>query len=386
MNLLFRAKKLPDKPGVYIFSDKKGKPLYIGRTVSLRKRVLSYFRDDIDLRIKEMVSLAYKIRHKKTDNLLEAIILEANLIKKFWPKYNVKDRDDRSFVYIVIPKDEYPRPFIVRGKELDKFPKSSYVFGPYQSASLLESALKIIRRIFPYSTCKPFFGKPCFDYQIGFCPGLCIGKISKADYQKNIKNIILLLSGQKSKLIKKLKKENPRSIKALQHIQDVSLIIREELNPSEEAPRIEGYDISHLAGRETFGAMAVFINGKPDKKEYRLFKIKRAPASDDLRALEEVLERRFGHKEWQFPDFILIDGGKPQVDFVSKFFKREHLNIPYAGISKLGGDRLVYPAKTKKSIKSLAESIKRILIKTRDEAHRFSGKSSRRQRKLLTKH
>jgi len=365
-----KARKLPDSPGVYIFIDRKNKPLYVGRTISLRKRVLSYFRKDTDLRIKEMISLAKNIRIKKTETLLEAIILEANLIKKFWPKYNVKDKDNRSFVYVVIPKTDYPSPHIVRGRVLKL--QNAYVFGPYQSASLLFSALKIIRRIFPYSTCKP--GKPCFDYQIGLCPGYCVGKISKGDYQKNIKSIMLLLSGKKQRLLQKLKKENPEKIKALRHIQDVSLLLKEELVGTDDFSRIEGYDISHLSGKETFGSMVVFTDNKPDKKEYRLFKIKTAPSGDDLRALVEVLNRRFRHTEWRFPDLILIDGGKPQVDFVYSALKTD---IPIVGISKYGGDKLVYPSK---GLKNFAGESKGILLKVREEAHRFSIKSSRRGR------
>lgn len=368
--MINRARKLPDGPGVYIFIDKKNKPLYVGRTVSLRKRVLSYFRKDIDLRIKEMVKLAKGIKIKKTETVLEAIILEANLIKKYWPKYNVKDKDDRSFVYVVISKTDYPSPRIVRARELKL--QNAYIFGPYQSASLIFSALRIIRRIFPYSTCKP--GKPCFDYQIGLCPGYCVGKISKKEYQKNIRNIILFLSGKKKRLLQKLKKENPEKIKALKHIQDVSLLLKEELSGPDDFERIEGYDISHLSGKEAFGSMVVFTDNKPDKKEYRLFKIKNAPSSDDLRALAEVLGRRFKHKEWQFPDLILIDGGKPQVDFVFNVLKTD---IPIVGISKYGKDKLVYPSK---GLKGFADGIKAVLLKVREEAHRFSIKSSRKGR------
>lgn len=383
--LFNRAKKLPDSPGVYIFLGKESTPLYVGRTISLRKRVLSYFRSDTGQRIEEMIDLAKKIKIKRTESLLEAIILEANLIKKYWPKYNVKDKDDRSFVYIIIPKNDYPLPFIVRGRELElKKEKNSdsHIFGPYQSASLLYAALKIIRRIFPYSTCRPFSGKPCFDYQIGLCPGLCVGKISKKDYKKNIKNIILMLSGKKQKLFQKLKKENPEKIKSLKHIQDVSLLLKENLSQPEDFSRIEGYDISHLSGKETFGSMVVFKDLQPDKKEYRLFKIKSAPKSDDLRSLEEVLIRRFNHKEWKFPDLILIDGGKPQVSFVYKTLKNKNIKIPIAGISKYSGDKLVFPkeANMAKASSVFAKRNKDILLKIREEAHRFGLKNSRRKR------
>ncbi|MCX6760136.1 MAG: GIY-YIG nuclease family protein, partial [Candidatus Nealsonbacteria bacterium] len=372
MDIFRKAKKLPDSPGVYIFLSKDNRPLYIGRTISLRKRVLSYFRKDIDSRIREMVDLAKKIKIKKTDSLLEAVILEANLIKKYWPKYNVRDKDNRSFVYVVIPKADYSEPYVIRGRELEsENTKNAHIFGPYQSASLLFSALKIIRRIFPYSTCKPLSGKPCFDYQIGLCPGLCIGKISKDDYVKNIRNIVLLLSGKKKRLMQKLKKENPDKLKSLKHIQDVSLLLKEELSQPEEFSRIEGYDISHLSGKETFGSMVVFLDSRPDKKEYRLFRIKSAPKNDDLRALEEVLTRRLNHKEWKFPDLILIDGGKPQIDFVYKSLKKRKINIPIVGISKYGGDKLVHPSNIK-AIRVFAERNKGVLLKVREEAHRLS--------------
>ncbi len=376
-----QAKKLPDNPGVYLFLDKKGAVLYVGRAVSLKKRAANYFQKNLDPRISEMISLAFRIKHYKTESILEAVILEANLIKKHWPKYNIKDRDNRSFLYLVIPKNDYPRPIIVRRRELEKFLSNAHIFGPFQSLSLLYGALKIIRRIFPYSICQPNSGKPCFDYQIGLCPGLCLGQISQKDYQKNIRNIILLFSGQKNRLLRKLAKENPDKAKALGHIQDVSLIKKDDSFFS-KISRIEGYDISHLTGRETFGAMVVFSGDQPDKSQYRLFKIRGAGRRDDLRALGETVVRRFNHREWPFPDLILIDGGKPQVNFIVKTLKENFINIPLVGISKFGGDKLVFPPKAKKSLKELTQNIKETLLRVRDEAHRFSLKSSRRSRRI----
>ncbi|MDD4289925.1 MAG: GIY-YIG nuclease family protein [Patescibacteria group bacterium] len=375
MQLKDKIKKFPKKSGVYFFLDKNKKILYVGRATSLKNRVLQYFQKNIDERIAEMVSLATDIKYIETDNLLEAIILEAKNIKKFWPKYNIKDKDNRSFIYIVINKrSDYPTIKIIRERELDKFPINEFViFGPYQSLYLIQNALKIIRRIFPYSTCKANSGKPCFDYQIRLCPGTCISEISKKDYRKNIANIILLLSGEKNKLIKKLLKDNPESVKALKHIQDVSLLTNEnDLNI--KISRIEGYDISHFAGRETYGSMVVFEDSVPNKNEYRLFKIKNAPSGDDERALLEMLERRLHHNEWQKPDLIMIDGGKPQVDFINKFFKQNNINIPIVGISKYDNDRLVFSNSLNKNQKILAENIKATLLKVREEAHRFANR------------
>lgn len=418
MSIAEKVKKLPLKPGVYIFLDKKGRVLYVGRATSLRRRVAYYGQKNLDPRLTEMISQTKRLKHYQTDTLLDAVILEANLIKKHWPKYNIRERDDRSFIYIVIPKTNFPAPLIVRSHELNKFfanhkPKlienykfkieNSRIFGPYQSLTLVKSALKIIRRLFPYSTCTPLSGKPCFDYQIGLCPGACVGAIAPQDYQKNIQNIILLLKGEKKKLLKKLAKENPEKIKSIKHIQDVALVDRSEienwkLGMKNSAERVEGYDISHLTGKETYGAMAVFTNGQSDKNEYRLFKIKEAPANDDLRALEEMLKRRFRHPEWRLPDLMVIDGGRPQVNFLSKALTERQINIPLVGISKYGGavptsgrgesrpakagrDKLVFPAKTRKTIKQLIEIKRGLLLKIRNEAHRFAISAGRRRRR-----
>ena len=386
MSSIDQAKNLPLSPGVYIWLGKNNKPLYIGRATSLRRRVLQYFRKDIDPRIGEMVSLANKIKFQETDTVLEAIILEANLIKKHWPKYNVKDKDGRSFIYIVFPKTDFPKPIVVRGRELESFPASSAkIFGPYQSLTLVRNALKVIRRIFPYSTCT-FTGKPCFNYQTGTCPGVCVGGISKEEYQKNINNIILLLKGEKNKLLKKLAKENPAAALALKHFQDVTLISREEFQMGEQKfNRIEGYDISHFAGKEVYGSMVVFTNGQPDKSQYRLFKI-RTVTNNDLDALKEMVERRLKHAEWPKPDLILIDGGKPQVNYIFKIIEQHQLAVPLLGISKLYGDRLVFSSNTKNTFKELAETIKRTLQGVRDEAHRFAnrGRSRRYTKDNLT--
>ncbi|MGB9681213.1 MAG: GIY-YIG nuclease family protein, partial [Minisyncoccia bacterium] len=133
-------KSLPEKPGVYLFLDKEKNILYVGRSTILRKRVSSYFQKAIDERLQEMIQNASFIKIIPTANILESVILEANLIKKYWPKYNIRERDDRSFVYLVISlKQDFPRPLILRKKELEKIPlKGVEVFGPYKSYSLVK--------------------------------------------------------------------------------------------------------------------------------------------------------------------------------------------------------------------------------------------------------
>lgn len=379
MKLIEKAKKLPLSPGVYQFIGSGGEILYIGRATSLRRRTLQYFQKKLDPRIAEMVSLARNLKTIDTDTVLEAILLEASLIKKYWPKYNIKDKDDRSFSYVVFASGVYSKPIIVRGRELEKFPQgTAKIFGPFQNGKLIKDTLKIIRKIFPYSTCKPNSGKPCFDYQLGLCPGTCVGKISPRDYQQNINNIIKVFSGKKKELIKTLTKSDPLAAQGLKHIQDVSLITRDELNGTAETSRIEAYDISHFAGREAVGAMAVFIDGEPAKSEYRLFNI-HTPGSDDLRALEEMITRRLNHTEWPLPDIFVIDGGRPQVDFLKKIFAEKRIAKPFVGLSKLGGDKLIYPSGASKDLRELAENSKNLFQQARDEAHRFGNNARKRK-------
>ena len=373
----------PSGPGVYFWHRRDGEVLYVGRAINLKNRLKQYFQKKIDPRIGEMVAQAALVKWEETDSLLEAIILEAKYIKEYWPKYNIVDRDDRSFSYLVIPGGDYGRPLIVRGRDLKKWPPTkAKIFGPYQSRRLLETALRLIRPIFPWSNCQPLSGQPCFDYQIGLCPGACLGKISPAAYRRNLDNLSLLLSGQKKRLLKKLSQDSPEQARALKQLQDVALLERESDLSQPRPARIEGYDISHFAGLETYASMVVFENGVAAKDEYRLFKIKEAPAGDDERALLETLKRRFKHQEWPTPSLILIDGGRPQISFLTRQLKTFHQTIPVVGISKAGGDSLVFPVGSSTSFKEYARELKPLLLQLRDEAHRFANYGRKRSSRL----
>jgi excinuclease ABC subunit C len=376
-------KNIKKSPGIYFWLDSKDKVLYVGRATNLKNRLNQYFLSNIDSRIKEMVSIAKKVKTIKTKTLLEAVILEAKYIKKYWPKYNIRDRDDRSFIYVVIPKKDFTQPLIVRGKDLSKYEKiEKDVFGPYQSFTLIKNALRIIRRIFPYSTCKANSGKACFDYQIGLCPGTCIGLADKKNYQRNIKNIKLLLDGKRELLIKKLIKENPDQARAFKHLQDVSLLEKDASIVNTGFKRIEAYDISHFSGKEAYGSMVVFDSkGNSDKKEYRLFKIKNEFLSDDMRALSEVLERRLEHREWIYPDLFLIDGGLPQLNFLKNIFKKYNIES-VVGLSKFSGDKLVFLKEADLDFRNKVKKNKEILLSARDEAHRFANLARKKSKKI----
>lgn len=387
-----KAKTFPNIPGVYIWRDSKRKPIYIGRAGSLKKRIASYFRTKDD-RINEMVSLARSLSFQKTDTLLEAVILEANLIKKHWPKYNVKDKDNRSFVYLVILPGTYPKPKIIRGRDLEKYVVSkAVIFGPYQSYRLLRMALDLIRKIFPFSVCKENSKKACFHYQIGLCPGVCINQVDKKEYKENIRNLKLFFKGDKKRLLSRLKKENKEKLKALKHIGDVALLSQSGSLLSKKDfirnGRIEGYDISHHGGKSPVGAMVVFESGEKDPTQYRLFNIKSADTQDDLAMLQEVVSRRLKHSEWKFPDIVFVDGGQNQVRAVNKVLKEYNVIVPVVGLSKSGihsaassADKLVI-LNAKKVGKELLIGSKKLFQQIRNEAHRFAIKSNRRKRRL----
>ena len=193
---------LPDAPGVYFF--KKGKKiLYIGKATSLKDRVKSYFARDILLTrgplIKKMLEEANKIEFVQTDSVLEALILEAHEIKRYQPVFNSKEKDDKSYNFVTFTKEDFPKVIVTRG---------SGTYGPFPHGGELKEALKIIRKIFPYrdGKCK-LAGKPCFNAQIGLCPGPCAGWISKKDYRKIIRHLKLFFEAKKPRLIKSIEKE-----------------------------------------------------------------------------------------------------------------------------------------------------------------------------------
>lgn len=408
-NLRSIAKKFPNSPGVYFWRDKSGAPLYIGRAGSLKKRIANYFTAKVDPRIREMTQIAVSLDFETTDTLLEAIVLEANLIKQYWPKYNVLEKDGKSFIYLVITDEAFPRLLFVRGRELGRYAVSGKksasalgVFGPYQSYYLLRKALEIVRKIFPYSNCKPGQLKPCFHNQIGLCPGVCVGAVDSKTYRENIRNIVLFFRGDKKALLKRLEKSNPDAIKALKQVRDTALLADSDVllrgNQLTDR-RIEGYDISHSGGKNSVGAMVVFENGEADQSQYRLFNIRGAvssttynlqpkTSSDDLAMLEEVIERRLRHSEWPLPQIVFVDGGANQVKRVNDVLKRHGHILPVVGLSKAGKhaasaaaeDKLVV-ANVKKTGKELIVASRNLFQQVRNEAHRFSIGAQRKRAK-----
>lgn len=404
--------ELPDVPGVYLMKNEKGDIIYVGKATSLKRRVSSYFMRPHDSRIQKMVSEIRSIDYIEKPTAIEALILEANLIKYYFPPYNVKDKDNKSFLYLIITKEDFPKPILVRGKDIQEDASKKYkaIFGPYTSPRSLRAALDLIRKAFPWSICDPGQKRACFYHHLKLCPGVCIGAISRQDYAKIIRDLIKFFEGKKDDILKQYRREMKAAAKSkefelaadlrnkiffLEHIQDIAILKKEDEDVDKiregEAPvnlfgRIEGYDISNISGTSSVSSMVVFENGAPAKAEYRKFRIKTVVGSNDVASMKETLTRRF-RNDWRKPDLLLIDGGWPQVNAALEVVRHFELGIPVVGLAK-GPDRkkdeLVCDPNNLE-ICALCEKHKDLLVAVRDESHRFANAYHRklRSRRML---
>lgn len=403
--------------------------MYIGKATSLRSRARSYFADDlINTRgpaIVDMITQADEISYRRTDSVLEALILEAALIKKHQPKYNIKERDDKSFNSVVITDEKYPRVLIIRDRALRENSakklggakvKIKKQFGPFPNGSQLRSAIKLIRKIFPFfDTAKPVDSMSEKDQarirlniQIGIYPDIFSEKVSATDYRRQIRQIELFFEGKKKQILRNLKSQMKTlarnqeyeraaqmrsTIFALQHINDVSLIKSDETqSPSNFGPsrtqktRIEAFDVAHTSGKQTVGVMTVIEGGQPEKSEYRKFIIKNSIRNDDYSALSEILNRRKRHAEWKSANILVVDGGIGQLNIAKRLFgiddkkspsPKSPNNTPY--IIAVVKDSKHKPKKILGD-KKIVKKYRREILLANSEAHRFALAFHRRRR------
>ncbi len=388
--------KLPDAPGVYFFLGSKKNILYIGKATSLKNRVQSYFANDLSEKrskiIEKMVEEARTVEHTETDSVLEALILETNLIRTHKPQYNTRSKDDKSYNHLIITNEEFPRVLVVRGKDLtEQFTEKEikYHFGPFPSGSLFREALKIVRKLFRFydmkipigqEKSKMAKGKIDFNRQIGLYPE----NQTKAEYNKTIRHIRLFFEGKKHKVIAELEKdmmsearaerfEEASSIKkrifALNHIQDIALMKDDSrIYRDDKRIRIEAYDIAHLQGDDMVGVMTVLESGEPAKNEYRKFKITGIESANDTAALKQVLERRLAHPEWSYPQIVVVDGSTAQKNAAELILRKNAVVIPVVGVVK---DERHKPIRIIGQ-KNIIEAHKDAILLVNAEAHRFA--------------
>jgi len=397
----FKRLDLPDVPGVYFF--KAGNDiLYIGRATSLKDRVRSYFTPDLMKArgplIGDMVFMTNAVSWQETGSVLEAVILEAALIKKHQPNYNTREKDDKSFNHVVVTREIFPRVLLVRGKDFDTAFSSKdakYIFGPFPQGGLLKEGLKIIRKIFPYRDEKCFPGqvRPCFNRQIGLCPGVCTGEISAKEYAKIISRIKLFFEGKTSSLVRSLERDMrsyaarkefekagdiKRTLFSLKHIQDIALVRRGDSSGGDSTFRIEGYDVAHISGSHMVGVMVVADGSTLRPSEYRSFNVRGFSVSNDPGALREIITRRLGHPEWPAPDLVVVDGNDVQRGVAVSLFG----TVPVVAVTK---DERHRPSRIVGDVRNI-EPHREAILRLNAEAHRFAISRFRyRSRKGFTR-
>lgn len=382
----------PDSPGVYLIKDKAGKIIYIGKAKSLKKRLGSYLGGGLQAKTAAMISNALDIEYRLTQTEGLALLLEAALIHKYEPRYNVALRDDKSFPFVKITDEEFPAVCMTRKVGTD----TGRYFGPYTNAKLLRQALKVVRKYFPYRSCKKMPRSPCIYYRIGLSPAPCAGKINKAEYARTIKSISLILEGKSENLIKKLTKEmrmkarqrkfeeaaalrdkilSLSSLGAEYHIPQAALSDLKELLGLKRLPmRIEGFDVSNIYGKEACASMVSFYDARPDKDNYRRFRIRAVKGIDDYAMIREAVARRYSRliKEGlPLPDLILIDGGRAHLLAGQRELMKLGLKAPLVSIAK--EEENIYTTARFKPLRLSHDSPALNLIRrVRNEAHRFA--------------
>ena len=446
MSISKLPKKASNTPGVYIF--RRGKTaIYVGKAENLRKRLASYFRKNAGQKVESLRQEATRLEWSELSSDIEALIKESELIKKYRPKYNVLMRDDKNYFYVGFSQDEFPRIFVthqtgikylvsgIKGRKARntkyKIQNTNFI-GPFTSGSALYSTLRILRRIFPYCTCKEFHKRPCLNAQIGRCPGFCCYSPPivnpfktrsyfkwQNEYRRNIRNITAVLCGKKKTLIHELRKEMreaakkeefehaaelQKQIEGIENIfshrtfldpalakqrrghdwQKIERTIQALFGTMRRIRRVEGYDISNISGTAATGSMAVFVDGAPSKNNYRKFKIKTVTGISDVDMHREVLNRRFRHSDgWGTPDLLLIDGGKPQVSAALQALQmRKVKGILLAGLAKREEELFLPGRRDPIRLDFLPAHTSHFFQHVRDESHRFAKKYHHKLREI----
>ena len=432
--------RIPKQPGVYKFLNSAGDVLYVGKATDLYSRVNSYFSNEHQDRphIIRMLPKVKDVEVLTTTNDVEALILEAALIKEYRPKFNILLKDDKSYAWILVTtKEEFPTVRVVRNVSKHELAQGK-VFGPYPKGKAVRQIYRYIRRLYPFSTCKNT-EKPCFYHHIGLCPCPRLGLISKEEYRAQINELIKFLQGKKVRHIANLQKEMrqlarqqrfeeaallrdkiadlkhlgvsrnlTRDVKTetdfkrrkreilKKHLQSIANTIDAEANTKlnkdallKKLSRIECYDISNTQGSLAYGSMVVAINGELNGKEYRVFRIKGMDTPNDYAMLQEVFTRRLSDKAFPRPKTILVDGGKTHLEALSEIIPQ---NVLLLGISKgrsrrkkglrLRDEFWIREYSGKQPIISRIKfSDAQIFVTLRDEAHRFALKHHRNARR-----
>jgi len=419
---------LPKTAGVYCFTDGK-ETIYIGKAINIQSRVKNHFQQP-SYRDNLFMDKVEKVGYFETGSEIEALVLEASLIKKYQPKFNIVWRDDKNYFYVAVVQNGQKVPYVFITHQPKKLLTTNYSLqtkyvGPFVEGTALKMTLRFLRKAFPYYTSKKHPKTKCTYCHLGLCPG---PDPDLKEYKKNIKKLILILEGKRNAVLNSLKREMKNLSKEskfeeaakvrdqilnLQQVMSHAVVIeqgkkkisdytnnpavqntRDSVNSTQlnlgwektqkilsgllgldkEISKIECYDVSNIQGKYATGSMVVFVNGKADKNQYRKFKIRNGEEPNDIAMLKETISRRLSHKEWQYPEIMLIDGGIAQLNIAinTKNDNPETSHIKVISIAKRNKDLYVEGKKDFIPLKSLPREIYNLILQLDDEAHRFA--------------
>jgi excinuclease ABC subunit C len=421
-----KVKQFPAAPGVYLMKEAQGRVIYVGKAKNLRNRAGHYFTKAAaeDHRTRDMVPLIADVDFLPADSEVDALLLEARLVKDIQPRFNVELKDDKSFPYLQIRlREEFPRVEFTRQPRR----KGVKLYGPFTSAKTLRGAIRVLQRLFKFRTCsldiredeeRWRWFRPCLLYNIGQCTAPCNFRVTKEEYRKQIRALRLVMEGKKDRLLREMERDMADAsaatqfekaarlrddISALQNLGlrgDVSRDVQPEVFPIEpkkglaglrkvlgleKTPRtIEGIDVAHLSGDDMVASLVSFIDGLPFKPGYRRYRIKSVRGIDDFASIREVVSRRFRgarrarsasdgtEDERVFPDILLIDGGKGQLNAALEALTMLGVEAPCL-ISLAKREEEIYrPGEAEPIRLSRHSAALRLLQYVRDEAHRFA--------------
>ncbi|HTI50415.1 MAG TPA: excinuclease ABC subunit UvrC [Planctomycetaceae bacterium] len=412
-----KVRTFPTTPGVYLMKDARGRVIYVGKAVNLRSRASSYFTKAaaVDLRTADLVREIRDIDFIPADSEVDALLLEARLVKDVQPQFNQELKDDKTFPYLeIFVREDFPRVEFTRKPQS----RGTRLYGPFTSAKKLRGTIAVLQKIFRFRTCaldidetdeRWHWFRPCLLASINQCTAPCNLRISKEEYRRDIERLKLFLDGKKDALLKQMREEMEQAARGLQF--EKAARLRDELAALEalnlrgnldehvqpevfyvdpkkglaglqkifKLPalprRIEGVDIAHLGGSETVASLVQFIDGLPFKHGYKRFRIRDVAGIDDFASIHEVVSRRLGRlvrDGESFPDILLIDGGKGQLNAALQAMQSLGITPPFTlGLAKQE-EEIYLPGESSPRRLSRHSYALRLLQYVRDEAHRFA--------------
>jgi excinuclease ABC subunit C len=412
-----KVKEFPQTPGVYLFKDLAGRVIYVGKAKNLRARASSYFLKAAadDRRTAELVREIADADYLDAESEVDALLMEARLIKDVQPRFNVELKDDKTFPYLEIHvREDFPRVEFTR----EPHHRGTRLYGPFPSAGSLRGAIQVLQKIFKFRTCsldiqdgdeRWRWFRPCLLASIQQCTAPCNLRITKEDYRKDIHRLRMFLEGNKAGVLDEMRTEMREAADALRFERAARL--RDEIRMLEnldkrgeldthvqpevffidpkkglaglkktlklrQAPRtIEGVDIAHLGGQDTVASVVQFIDGLPFKPGYKRYRIRGVEGIDDFASLREVISRRFKRLSDEgevFPDLLLIDGGKGQLAAGMEAFHSLGIQPPTVVSLAKREEEVFLPGRDEPLRLSRHAYALRLLQYVRDEAHRFA--------------